>query len=390
MKTFHKAPLALAITALLTAPAVLAQESGDNGSADGGGFTASSKIDSNFINRINVNLKHKSDTDKAFKVRVRVNENADFYAGSLVDGKQFLESNRVTNKASENNATVGSGSGSNATGNVGINVAAGDNNAQANDASLAANDAANVFGQAEIYSAQDVMNNRVINTGSPNDAVLGSGSLANASGNIGVNIAAGVSNAQHNALSASDNQAGGHARSTVGGVQQASDNNTTRTALTETYTNTTNVSLSGGMSNDSAIEGSYDGDWGQTNDVYPEIWTTNDEGTNHGSGSYWGHADFDDQGTAGQAGRFAGDEEGSVSFEAGDVALSGVVSGDVATTHTIYIANQNNATLGSGSLDGVSGNVGVNIAAGSNNMQRNSLSIASSLGDTNPGSGSPE
>ena len=63
------------------------------------------------------------------------------------------------------------------------------------------------------------------------------------------------------------------------------------------------------------------------------------------------------------------------------------MSGTAITKHTVYVANENNASLGGSALAGASGNIGVNIAAGSNNLQRNSLAIASSIGGGNGGNG---
>lgn len=382
MKLFQKAPIALAVTALMVAPVAFAQ--------DGGEFSASSNIDSDFTNNIDVDLRHRSITDKRFNVNITVRDRAGHYSGAAVDSKQFTAGNEVENLASENNATIGTDVGTDATGNVGINVAAGDNNAQANDAALSASDASRVFGQAEIYSAQDAAGNLVTNSGSPNNAVLGGGSLSGASGNIGVNIAAGVSNAQQNSLAASSNEKAGHTRATVGGVQQTYGNDTTNKAHKEKFYDVAAVVVGGSLSGtyQGGGEGSYDGNWRQTNDVYPEVWGVGGgEGTNHeigGGAPYLGHIDFDDKGTAGQDGRFEGSEEGSLGFsEAGTIALGGVMSGFALTTNTVYINNENNATLGSGALQGVSGNVGVNIAAGTNNLQRNSLAIASSMGGSN-------
>lgn len=377
MKMFQKAPLALAVTALMAAPIAFSDDVIDGDSS----------IDSTFINNIEVDLRHKSYTRKDFDVDIRVNDRAANYSGATVDSKQFTADNAVTNQASENNATVGSGTGSGATGNVGINVAAGDNNAQANDAALASSDAMDVFGQSAAYSAQHSAGNAVTNAGSPNNAVLGSGSLSGASGNIAANIAAGSGNAQQNSLAASSNNNAGHTRATTGGVQQTTGNSTTNKGLTQEFTDTVDVAVSGVMVGGYAGQGNggYEGNWNQTNDVYPEIWKDGGEGVdgNHeigGGSSYWGHADFDNDADSGQDGRFEGSESGELGFtEAGLMAMGGTLSGSMTTTNTVYINNENNATIGSNALQGASGNVGVNVAAGTNNLQRNSLSIASSL-----------
>ncbi|MGG1944331.1 hypothetical protein AB1286_05910 [Trinickia sp. NRRL B-1857] len=99
-------------------------------------------------------------------------------------------------------ATTGSGAGSGASGNIGMNVAEGVDNAQSNDASLASVDQGNVFGNAQIFSTQSSGGQATINNFMLN-ASLGDGSLSGVSGNVGVNIAAGVGNVQNNSLAAS-------------------------------------------------------------------------------------------------------------------------------------------------------------------------------------------
>jgi len=361
MKTFHKAPLALAITALMVAPAAFAQSSDD--------FSASSSIDSTFMNSIDVDLSHSSDTRKNFRVNVRVTDRPDNYSGALVDSKQFTSGNAVENQRSENNATVGSDTASGASGNVGINVAAGDNNAQANDAALAASDARDIFGQAEIYSAQDAAGNLTANVGSPNSAVLGSNSLQGATGNIGVNIAAGTSNAQQNSLAASanENSGGGSVRATVGGVQQTYGNETANVPHTRQVQYAAAVDATVTLDN-------VDLRMDQIGDVWPDIWT----GNSHPAGSADGHFDLD---TATQGGSDLNGDGGALAFNStDDSVLSGTISGVMPSARTVYTFHSNDATLGGGALQGVSGNVGVNIAAGTNNLQRNSLAIASSTG----------
>lgn len=107
-----------------------------------------------------------------------------------------------TQKPGNLTATTGSGAGSGASGNIGMNVAEGVDNTQSNDASLASVDQGNVFGNAQIFSAQSSGGQATINNFMLN-ASLGDGSLSGATGNVGVNIAAGVANVQNNSLAAS-------------------------------------------------------------------------------------------------------------------------------------------------------------------------------------------
>jgi hypothetical protein len=107
-----------------------------------------------------------------------------------------------TQKPGDLTATTGTGAGSGASGNIGMNVAEGVDNAQSNDASLASVDQGNVFGNAQIFSTQSSSGTATINNFMLN-ASLGDGSLSGATGNVGVNIAAGVANVQNNSLAAS-------------------------------------------------------------------------------------------------------------------------------------------------------------------------------------------
>jgi hypothetical protein len=87
-------------------------------------------------------------------------------------------------------------------GNVGINITEGVDNAQSNDASLAMIDAGNVFGNAQIFNNQKASGDASIKNFNVN-ASVGANALANATGNIGVNVAAGVGNVQNNSLAVS-------------------------------------------------------------------------------------------------------------------------------------------------------------------------------------------
>lgn len=84
-----------------------------------------------------------------------------------------------------------------ATGNIGVNVAAGGGNQQANALALANNADAMVFGIAGVAQEQHATDYTVGN--STNNAFLNLNVLENATGNIGANVAAGNGNMQGNA-----------------------------------------------------------------------------------------------------------------------------------------------------------------------------------------------
>lgn len=408
MKTFQKAPLALAVAALMAAPAAFAD--GNRGND----FDTDSEIDSRFDNNIDVELNHDSDTYKDFKVDVRVRTSDPNYAGATVDSKQLIDGNGVDNTVSTNNADLDGNALRNAAGNIGVNVAAGDNNQQANDAALAASDAARVFGQAAAFSAQSSSNNVTINSGSPNNARMGGNALRGASGNVGVNVAAGVGNGQQNSLAAAVNTSSGSADATTGGVQTTYGNYTANSGHTETFTNTTDVTVSGVMVGGYAgvgrgresgtYDGTYTGQSDQIGNLYPDTWDGSDNGAGgvHTSGNATGHIDIDSAAQGARdlnndGGAFAFNEDGTTEGqyrgrlgfrEAGLMAMGGTLSGSVTATNTVYVANENNAELGGNALRGAVGNIGVNVAAGTNNLQRNSLSIASSAAGGGAGGGS--
>ena len=101
-----------------------------------------------------------------------------------------------------------------AQGNIGVNVAAGVGNEQANDAALSSIDAGKVFATA-MATSQQLTEGNLGGSASPTDgyysAVMNGFALANARGNIGVNVAAGVGNTQGNTMAGSVNTSGRYA-----------------------------------------------------------------------------------------------------------------------------------------------------------------------------------
>jgi hypothetical protein len=84
------------------------------------------------------------------------------------------------------------------TGNVGVNVAAGVGNAQSNGLAASVADAS--IAKSSSDSEQMSLMNQLFSGCSDNNALFGGNALRGASGNIGVNVAAGVGNLQHNGL----------------------------------------------------------------------------------------------------------------------------------------------------------------------------------------------
>lgn len=360
-----RTPIALAVSALLSAPLALAQSESYSVSVNNSGSIA---IDST------------STSETVQQTRAIVDLNLTSKAQAVVDDKQLGTTNTVTNYAHDNDASIGGTAGGGATGNIGVNTAAGDNNMQDNAASIAAADAYFVFGAAEsrAMTTQLSTQNVVTSVGSNNRAVM-DGGFAGAGGNIGINVAAGNGNMQKNNLAI----ASAPSRVSVASVQnvQSSKNNTSiSSGLVEQVNNTVQVNLTGGVSGgySGTASGTTTGQSDQIGDVYPDIW----DGNTHPNGTQTGHFDLD---TATQGGSDLNGDGGALAFnnagtyagtEAGTASLSGSFSGEVVTTSTIVHQSNNNAHLRGDALNGATGNIGVNIASGNGNLQNNSLSMA--------------
>ncbi|MFD0739705.1 hypothetical protein ACFQZQ_10480 [Lysobacter koreensis] len=151
-------------------------------------------------------------------------------SGAVVEQTQLtggLFSNHLTGD-SNLSATMGSALDG-ASGNIGVNIAAGVGNAQSNDAALSSltddSNADATYASAMVFSDQTAYDNTAEATWfNDYDAAVTDGALAGATGNIGVNVAAGVGNAQSNALAASTNSAGTVAYATSDSNQEADGN----------------------------------------------------------------------------------------------------------------------------------------------------------------------
>ena len=229
-------------------------------------------------------------------------------------------------------------------------------------------DATLVFGgaaDAETFSNQVAVYNRTHSYGTTNDASLGGNAGLDAAGNIGMNIAAGDSNVQANQLALAS-ASGALATATASSNQAAFGNYTSNGAVRDTLVNTVDVALSGEGS------GTYNGTSDQVGDVYLDTW---DSSPTHPGGSNTGHIDVDNQVQGAQDPN--GDGGAFLFSEAGVIDLDNIsLGGQVTYTQTIYKAHSNNAAVGNNVLAGASGNIGLNLAAGSNNVQGNALAIA--------------
>lgn len=267
-----------------------------------------------------------------------------------INDVQFNTNNMVKNTLNTNKATLNGNALRGASGNVEANVAAGDNNFQDNAVSLAQSDANFVFGtsEASVGTQQSATYLTTANSGNHNNASLTNSAMFGASGNVAANVAAGDSNLQKNNLAVSVAN-GSRAVSNVSNMQSSAGNRTTNAGYigSVTYTNSVNLqaSLSGGYFGFEAgrIYSSDSHRRGGQEDGY--------RGHHHSVSKYVGMA-------------------------AGTIALSGTVSGYAEQTIPIVQPSRNDASLGGSALAYASGNIGVNVASGSGNMQNNSMAIA--------------
>lgn len=410
----------LAVAAALAAPAVLASgqyEGGDGQYHRGSSYNEKTSV--NVFNKVSVFTDKKDESLRDFHIFgglfVGGFANIDSSSTSLIDDKQINSGNEVINTHNRNSANVGDSVLQGASGNVGMNSAAGDNNMQDNAAALSAADASFVFGStdATIVAYQRNVGNGTLNDGNVNNAGIGGATLSGAAGNIGVNITAGDSNLQKNNFSGAVAVAR-VANANVTTIQRSGGNSTVNQGRIDRLTDTTDVTLHGGMIGwyGGRTSGTYSGQTGglttgtsdQIGNVYLDIWNAGSNGgvTHPTDTGAIGHVDVDNQAQGAQDlngdggafafnnnGTYSGSESGSYAgHEVGGQALIGSFSGSVATVRYVVTPSENNANMSGSALSGASGNIGVNISAGTGNLQNNSLALsATQAGMTVPSGG---
>ncbi|MDR6093909.1 adhesin [Stenotrophomonas sp. SORGH_AS_0321] len=329
----------------------------------------------------------------------------DSAAIAVIDNRQSISDNEASNELLDNTASISDDVASGASGNLGFNVAAGDNNAQDNAASLSAADASFSFGMAdaEVFVHQAVGGNTTLNEGVTNAAGLGGNAFSGAAGNIGVNVASGNNNAQKNALAASVATAA-IAQSSISSNQVSSGNSVSNAGYVQRFSDTTEVTLRGRVAGATLAfgAGTYEGTGNayQQDNYYLDSW---DGALPHTSGDSTGHIDLDNEiqnatdnpyrdGVGGIA--FDTDEEGTSQFvELGVADLYASLSGTVRTSRWVAVNATNTAGLSGSAFSNASGNIGVNVASGTGNLQANSLALAvaqPSTGGGTPGGGGGE
>ncbi|MBX9401044.1 hypothetical protein K4L06_06940 [Lysobacter sp. BMK333-48F3] len=174
---------------------------------------------------IHSSTRVSNDIDVHGRVKVRGKIKIASESAATVDQDQTTEYNLSLGDG-DHDAHLGDDALSDAQGNIGVNVAAGVGNVQANDTALSAVDGGKVFASAMVFSSQSASDNyATTNTDHTYySATLDGNALSAAKGNIGVNVAAGVGNAQSNAMAASVNSSGRLALAVADSEQSAMSN----------------------------------------------------------------------------------------------------------------------------------------------------------------------
>ncbi|APD13432.1 hypothetical protein [Pandoraea pulmonicola] len=131
----------------------------------------------------------------------------DTYTRSVSWAKGSLTLHVNTAQYQTMGASVGNGALANANGNIGVNVAAGADNVQANNVAIASLNAQPAYASAQVFANQTSKGSASISQFYVK-ASVGDGALAGATGNVGVNVASGVGNVQSNNLAAAVSQGG--------------------------------------------------------------------------------------------------------------------------------------------------------------------------------------
>lgn len=391
--------LAVIIAALMSSPAAFANGGGHNGGGgdNGGDDPAPTSEDEHDVSvSLEKDLSLSSDIDVEGYYEIGGYIDIDSQAIAVVDNRQSITDNYGTNDKVTNTASIEDDVASDASGNIGVNAAAGDNNTQDNAAALSAADASFSFGlsDAEVFVNQYGAGNETINEGVTNNAYINGNAFSGATGNIGVNVTSGNNNEQKNALAASV-ATSAVAQASVSSNQVSTGNAVSNAGSYETIESSVDVELTGNVTGttNGIGEGTYSGRGNayQQSNLYPDTWS----GDTHPSGDQTGHIDLDNEaqgavanpyrdGVGGLA--FDTDEEGDLSFEEETIYdLAASLSGTVTSSNTVAVNAINTASLADSAFSGASGNIGVNVSAGTGNLQANSLALAVAQPSTGSG-----
>ncbi len=189
----RKSTIAVAVTLALSSSAVWAEDAYNSSDPTDSSISTNNETSVSLNKDINVGKDLTLDGNVDIVGKIVVNSNA----MAVVDNKQLNYDNYVDMPDPEFSATTGDITGN--AGNLGVNVTAGENNQQDNAAAIATSDKSFLLGStdAETFTNQSVWNNEQHVVGATFTA---STNVNSNTGNVGVNVSAGVSNLQKNNL----------------------------------------------------------------------------------------------------------------------------------------------------------------------------------------------
>lgn len=298
---------------------------------------------------------------------------------SDADESSTAQLNGSSNYMLTNEASSGDEMMSGASGNIAVNINGGDNNMQDNASALASADTGFIFGivDAEVFVRQESHINATTNHDVKNLAMIGESAFTNANGNIGVNFAAGNSNLQKNNFAAA--VANGVISEASVNTQQNSSGNMTSNSGSFTPSNGEPGGVSGHFEYATVdLEASLSGyDVGTMSGSYADPANPPEE-----TGTYiLEGGEYDPQNG------YNANHEGDIGAnETSQYQLSGTFTGE----HPYYVIDEcgfcgdagsssfatNRVSLDNQAFMGASGNIGANMAAGSGNLQSNSLAMS--------------
>jgi len=207
-----------------------------------GSISISGEVDASALSHASLDDKQIVDGNSVqFEDYQNANQNCDQFGpcaepgvGQAAGDPLYTEEGAAGGPATyTNTVTAGDGTLSNASGNIGLNMAAGDYNVQENAAVISSAESLEGSGAAEAgsFSLQNLYDNgfndqsyELENTDIDNTVAIGAGLGDGADGNIGVNGAAGAFNVQKNALVIATVTGGNLAEATAGTMQDVEEN----------------------------------------------------------------------------------------------------------------------------------------------------------------------
>ncbi|GLQ98359.1 hypothetical protein [Dyella mobilis] len=272
---------------------------------------------------------------------------------AAASNQQSTEHDKVINKSGvQNTSTIGSNAGQSASGNLGVNVASGDNNAQSNVAAIASeDDTTKTDDVAFLGSDQRNRHNFTLNDKTQNTAKVSSGDFNSDSGNVGVNVASGDGNQQSNTMSmASSNSSDTDLSFAFAGAGQS-----------VSHDRTINI----GNTNKASIGDAFNGDSGNI-------------GANVAAG------DNNQQLNALSASVAPGTAYAMAAASVDQRSHGNTTVNDPAYSWCDTIATTNTASIAAGALSNDNGNIGIDVASGTGNMQANIMSLGAANSNGKP------